>query len=235
MTDVPPVRVAEPASSVSQHQILRVIELGRIDYGRALALQESLIERKVGGDTSDHLLLLEHDPVYTLGRGADEADLMGAPQRLGVPVFRVGRGGGVTFHGPGQLVAYPILRLRRGGRDVHRYVRALEEILIDTCARYGIAASARPGTTGVWVADEKIASIGIGVRRWITFHGLALNVSTDLSYFEHVVPCRVPQLRVTCLSALVGREMTVEEVASELTGCFVRRMGYSHWLREEAP
>src|SRR5512139_1927872 len=124
---------------------LRVRFFPRMEYGRALALQESLLVAKIAGDPTDFLLLMEHDPVYTLGRGADERDLLGAPERLGVPVFRVGRGGGATFHGPGQLVGYPIVRLWPGCRDVHRYVRTLEQVLICTCSEFGVTATVHPG------------------------------------------------------------------------------------------
>src|SRR5215813_11807758 len=151
---------------------LIVRDLGRCAYATALALQEQLVACKVAGAGDDYLLLLEHDPVYTLGRGADAVDLRGAPESLGVPAVRVGRGGGVTFHGPGQLVAYPIVTLTRGGRDVHRYVRRLESVIIDVCGQWGIGAQRRAGLTGVWVGDRKIASLGVGVRRWTTMHGV---------------------------------------------------------------
>jgi lipoate-protein ligase B len=212
---------------------LVIVAPGRVEYGRALAMQEELVARKIGGDERDYLLILEHEPVYTLGRGADEADLLGAPVRLAVPVFRVGRGGGVTFHGPGQLVAYPILRLPRGGRDVHRYVRTLEKIIIDTCRRLAVEATARPDLTGVWVGDAKIASIGIGVRHWITYHGLALNVSTDLAFFDGVVACRMPEIRVTSLERVLRRPVLLGEVAPHLIDCFTATMNYGsvRWER----
>jgi len=179
---------------------LVVRDLGRCPYASVLALQDELVARKIDGERADYLLLLEHEPVYTLGRGADLADLCGADQRLGVSVHRVGRGGGVTFHGPGQLVAYPIVSLMRGGRDVHRYVRQLESVLLRACAAFGVAATRRDGLAGAWVADRKIAAVGIGVRRWTTSHGVALNVDADLRFFEAVVPCRVPGMRVTSLA-----------------------------------
>ena len=179
---------------------LVVRDLGRCPYASVLALQDELVARKIDGERADYLLLLEHEPVYTLGRGADLADLCGADQRLGVSVHRVGRGGGVTFHGPGQLVAYPIVSLMRGGRDVHRYVRQLESVLLRACAAFGVVATRRDGLAGAWVGDRKIAAVGIGVRRWTTSHGVALNVDTDLRFFEAVVPCRVPGMRVTSLA-----------------------------------
>jgi lipoyl(octanoyl) transferase len=213
---------------------LVVVAPGRVEYGRALALQDELVARKIAGDDTDYLLVLEHEAVYTLGRGADEADLLGAPARLSVPVFRVGRGGGVTFHGPGQLVAYPILRLARGGRDVHRYVRTLEAIIVDTCRRLAVEATARPELTGVWVGDGKIASIGIGVRHWITCHGLALNVSTDLAFFNSVVPCRMPEIQVTSLERVLRRPVSLDEVARHLIDCFTVTMSYGSVRRQQA-
>jgi len=198
---------------------LLVADLGRCAYPVALALQEELVARKHGGDATDHLLLLEHDPVYTLGRGADAGDLRGADQICGVPVFRVGRGGGVTFHGPGQLVAYPIITLRHGGRDVHRYVRMLEDVLVTTCADFGVAAERQEGRTGVWVGGAKIASIGIGVRRWTTYHGVALNVSTDLRFFSQIIACRMPDVRTTSMALELGAAPPVADVAA----CFERR------------
>ncbi len=216
---------AAPTGELAPH--LRVRRLGRMPYDRALSLQERLVEEKVAGDPIDDLLLLEHDAVYTLGRGADEADLMGVPERLGVPVFRVGRGGGATFHGPGQLVGYPIVHLRPSGRDVLPFVRRLEGSLIETCAAFGIEARTRPGLTGTWVGDEKIASIGIGVRRGIAFHGMALNVTTDVTYFAHIVPCRMAGLSTTSMQRVLGRAPELAAVATAFVGSFARQSGYA--------
>ena len=206
---------------------LAVRDLGVCPYETALVLQEELLARRVAGDIEDQLILLEHPAVYTLGRGADAEDLRGADQILGVPVFRVSRGGGVTFHGPGQLVAYPIITLRRGGRDVHRYVRTLEEVLIGVCGDFGITAARRDGLTGVWVGDAKIASIGIGVRRWTTFHGVALNVSTDLRFFAHVVPCRMPDVRMTSMAVELGAAPSMTAVAARFEDRFRAAFGYA--------
>ena len=206
---------------------LRVRTLGLVPYAEALALQESLVGAIAAGETSDQLLLLEHPPVYTLGRGADAADLCGAPERLGVPVYRVGRGGGATFHGPGQLVAYPVVRLHSAGRDVHRYVRTLEEALVATCARCGVTAAAPPGQTGVWAGERKIGSIGIGVRRGVAYHGVALNVSTDLSYFGLIVPCRTSGLTVTSLADILGAAPAVVEVGRVFADCLATRLGFA--------
>lgn len=173
--------------------------LGRIPYDEALAMQEEVLrERPFGGD---RLLLLEHDPVYTTGRGGAAENL--PPDRPGgVPVYRVGRGGDATYHGPGQLVGYPLVDLRRRGGDVHRFLRAVEEGLIATLRELRVAGHRRPGWTGVWVdpnRPRKIASIGIGVRRGITWHGFALNVTVDLGRFDAIVPCAIPGVQMTSL------------------------------------
>jgi len=206
---------------------LLVQRLGRIGYEQALSRQEVLATRKVAGESDDYLLLLEHDPVYTLGRGANESDLCGADKNLGVPSIRVGRGGGVTFHGPGQLVAYPILTLPKAGRDVHRYVRNLEEVLIRVCQQFAVWAFRRQGETGVWASQGKIASIGIGVRRWTTLHGVALNVTTDLSYFDVVVPCRVPQLPMTSVQKELGVAPPLSAVEDAFVAHFCSVFGFS--------
>jgi lipoate-protein ligase B len=213
---------------------LRVQGLGRVPYAEALALQESLLAGVAAGEAAEQLLLLEHPPVYTIGRGADAADLCGAPERLGVPVYRVGRGGGATFHGPGQLVGYPIVRLRSAGRDVHRYVRALEAALIATCVRFGVAAVAPPAQTGVWVGARKIASIGIGVRRGVAYHGVALNVRTDLSYFAHIVPCRTSGLAMTSLAHVLGTAPPLAAVGSVFAACLAERLGFAELGAAEA-
>lgn len=203
---------------------LRVHRLGRIAYADALRRQEELVEAKLGGDESDDLLLLEHESVYTLGRGADEADLMGMPERLRIPVFRIGRGGGATFHGPGQMVAYPIVHLRHG-RDVHRYVRGLERALIQTCAVFGVAARIVDGQTGVWTDRGKIAAIGIGVRRGVTFHGVALNVDTDVDYFRQIVACRGEGTIIANLNDLRAAPVSVAAVADAFASSFAEEMG----------
>jgi lipoate-protein ligase B len=203
---------------------LIVRHLGLCAYADALALQEQLLARRSAG--ADYLLVLEHEPVYTLGRGADGADLCGADRLLNVPVYRVSRGGGVTFHGPGQLVCYPIIGLRESRRDVHRYVSDLEAVLMSVCADFGIAAARRSGTPGVWVGAAKIASVGIGIRRWITFHGVALNVTTDLSYFTRIVPCRMPDIRMTSMARELQRAPAMDAVRASFVRHFEATFGY---------
>jgi len=220
---------AAPAATAS----LEVHRLGRLAYQRALALQEELVQAKIAGSPVDHLLLLEHEPVYTLGRGARVEDLLGADARLDVPVYRVGRGGGVTWHGPGQLVAYPILALAARGRDVHRYIRRLEAVLVATLARFGVAAGTRAGLTGVWVGERKIASIGVGVRRWVTMHGVALNVAPDLAYFRAIVPCAMPEVTMTSIERECGTAPAMAECEEIFVRCFREVFGAGERRAEE--
>ena len=188
---------------MSEGRILNLARLGTVDYAAALDLQSAMVAARMRDEIEDTLLLLEHPSVFTLGRGADERFLVNPP--ADVPVYRVSRGGQVTYHGPGQLIGYPILKLTGADRDVLRYLRNLERMLIEALARHGISASQRTGLTGVWVNGLKIASIGVGLRRWVTMHGFALNVSTDLSLFETIVPCGIEGCRTTSIAAL-GRD-----------------------------
>jgi len=195
--------------------------LGRIGYAEALAIQEELVARKrADPSVEDELLLLEHDPVYTIGRTPDQSSLRGA-EHLPHPLFTTNRGGQATYHGPGQLVGYPIIDLRRGAQDLHRYLRWLEEVLIALLSSYGIMATTRPALTGVWVEDRKIASIGVGVRQWITMHGFALNIGGDLSAFDQIVPCGISRVVMTSIENESGQNFAVEEVsrrAGEVVG-----------------
>jgi len=187
---------------------LLVTGLGRRPYGEALELQRRLCRARVEGRVTDDLLLLvEHDPVVTLGRGTRETSLPISPEairRRGVEVFEVERGGDVTFHGPGQLVGYPILDLKGHREDLHWYLRTLEEALISGLGSVGIAAERNPGLTGVWTGGRKIASIGVHVKQWVTLHGFALNVTTDLSYFDLIVPCGIAGVTMTSVARELG-------------------------------
>ncbi len=187
---------------------LLVADLGRRGYGKVLELQRTLARRRADGELRDDLLLLvEHEPVVTLGRATRAESLPMKPDELrqqGVDVFEIERGGDVTWHGPGQLVGYPILDLSQHREDLHWYLRTLEDALIDGLADLGIPAERNPGFTGVWTAGRKIASIGIHVRRWVTFHGFALNVTNDLSAFDVIVPCGIPDVVMTSVAAELG-------------------------------
>ena len=193
---------------------LRVRWLGRMNFADALALQEEIVTQK-GDDRSspDELLLLEHEPVYTIGRTPDRSSLLDA-SRLPHPLYPINRGGQATYHGPGQLMGYPIIDLRRYGQDLHRYLRWLERLLIEFLSEYQIPAQRRDGLTGVWIENRKIASIGVGVRHWITMHGFALNVGGNLSPFAHIVPCGISHLAMTSMKEETGQSFSVIDVAA---------------------
>ncbi len=197
--------------------------LGRVTYSEGLALQERAVERLRSGEGAEQLLLLEHPHVFTLGRGANSANILADQtelESLEVDVYETGRGGDVTYHGPGQLVGYPIINLKPDRCDVHRYVRDIEEALIRTIRDFGIEGSRIPGLTGVWVGNEKIAAIGVRIARWVTSHGFALNVNTDLRYFQMIVPCGITDKGVTSLFELTGRTLDLGEVARAALGHF---------------
>lgn len=192
---------------------LTVRWLGRLDFAQALALQEQIVARKQSDHSlQDQLLLLEHEPVYTIGRTPDRSSLLGAAH-LPHPLFSINRGGQATYHGPGQLIGYPVIDLRRCGQDLHKYLRWLEQLLIDLLAEYDIAANRRESLTGVWVEKRKIASIGVGVRHWITMHGFALNVCGDLSPFDHIVPCGINNVAMTSMEKETAKSFTIAGVA----------------------
>ena len=194
---------------------LRISWLGRINFADALALQEDVVAKKrEDRDAADEVLLLEHEPVYTIGRTPDKSSLLGAAH-LPHPLFAINRGGQATYHGPGQLMGYPIVDLRRCGQDLHRYLRWLEQTLIDFLAGYEIAAVRREGLTGVWIGQRKIASIGVGVRHWITMHGFALNVCGDLAPFAHIVPCGISDVTMTSIEKETGKSLPVVDVAHQ--------------------
>jgi lipoyl(octanoyl) transferase len=212
--------VPMPASAVSR-RMLRVEHLGRRAYLEALAVQTARRDDVVaGGD--DHLLLVEHWPVITLGRGGDERHVL----RRSAPVVRVNRGGDVTYHGPGQLVGYPIVDLARRGSDVHRYLRDLEAVVIEVAARFGVIAERRPGLTGVWVGDDKLAAIGVGIRRWVTMHGFALNVADVRGAFAAIVPCGLSGTGVTSLAEASGRRPELGTVAATVGAVFAAHFAY---------
>ncbi len=209
---------------------LEIRRLGRVRYADGLALQERLVRERQAGTIPDTLLLLEHEPVFTLGRNARSENVLFPEEELrarGFDVFEAGRGGDVTYHGPGQVVGYPILDLSPDRRDVHRYVRDLETVMIRTCGDYGIEAARVDGRTGCWVGPEKIGAIGVRIARWVTSHGFALNVANDLTPFQLIVPCGIRDRGVTCLSRLVEREPSLDDVmdrlASHLQAVFERQ------------
>jgi lipoyl(octanoyl) transferase len=219
-------------SASAQNEIV-VCHLGRVGYESAWGLQEQVQERLIAAKRADPpetvphvLLLLEHPPVYTLGKSGDAENLLVSEERLdalGAAFHRIGRGGDVTFHGPGQLVGYPLFDLDRFFTDLGRYLRTLEEVIIRTCAAYGVTGTRVEGRTGVWVGpderglERKICAMGVRCSRWVTMHGFAFNVATDLDYFDHIVPCGIDDRGVTSLAAETDASVTVDEVRGPVT------------------
>ena len=195
-----------------------------MDYSAALDLQNRLLTAYLEGSGAEQLLLLEHEPVYTIGRTRDQSSLR-ETARLPHPVFETNRGGQATWHGPGQLVAYPILDLQNRGRDLHLYMRFLEEVVILTCAACGVNTGRREGLTGVWAGHKKIASIGVGVKRWVAMHGLALNVgNSSLEAFQHITPCGISNVEMTSLEMESGNPQSVEKTGCVLADLFLREL-----------
>ncbi|UCC83012.1 MAG: lipoyl(octanoyl) transferase LipB [Gemmatimonadota bacterium] len=215
---------------MSSQRICRLLRLeGLTDYGEALELQRRLAGARVEGELADDLLiLLEHPRVITLGRGARGSNVIESAEALaasGVELHEVERGGDVTYHGPGQLVGYPIIDLRHHNQDLHWYLRQLEEVLLRALASLDISGIRVPGYTGVWVEDRKIASIGVHVTRWVTFHGFALNVCTDLADFDLIVPCGIDAVQMTTVEIESGRASSVDEVADHVARSFAETFG----------
>ena len=211
-------------STTADTHTLEVRRLGVVPYAEALEVQKALVEERRAGRVPNLLLLLQHPPVITLGvRKSSRANVTATDAQLaarGVEVHDTGRGGDVTYHGPGQIVGYPILDLRPDRCDVHRYVRDLEEVMIRVCADYGITAGRVGGLSGTWVGSEKIGAIGVRISRWITSHGFAFNVNTNLQDFQLIVPCGIADRGVTSLQKLLGRPLSIEEVEERMMARF---------------
>lgn len=200
---------------------LDVLRLGRIPWQSAYELQQARLAQRVAGEVPDALFLCEHDPIVTLGRRSPAGDAADVP----FPVVTIERGGEATYHGPGQLVAYPVIELPEGRRDLHRYLRDLEQVGIDTLGAFGVAGRRRAGYTGVWIDDLKVASIGVAMRRWVTWHGLALNVTTDLAAFRTFQPCGLDAAVMTRLADHVAG-VDVDRVAEALAAAFGQRFEF---------
>lgn len=216
-----------PARVYASQLVVR--RLGTLPYADALTLQAELVRQRRAGEIPDTLLLLEHSHVITLGTGTHEENLLLTPEEReakGIELFQAGRGGDVTYHGPGQLVGYPIVDLKPDRCDLHRYLRDLEEVLIGVLAEFGLEAGRKEGLTGVWVEDRKLAAIGVRVSSgWITSHGFALNMSTDLAFFDTIVPCGIREHGVGSISAELGRAVQIGEVEDAVVRHFERVFG----------
>lgn len=211
-------------------QTFFTIRPGRLPYRAGLTLQENFLRDGLPNG-SDVLILLEHPPTITLGRGADENNLLSSPHRLqedGIDLFQVARGGDTTYHGPGQIVGYPLVDLSKRGKDLHLYLRDLEEVLIRTLSHWHLKTERLKGRTGVWVDGRKIASIGVGVRRWISWHGFALNLETDLGGFGHIVPCGLHDVQMTSMKQLLGEAPGRLEVEDAIISAYSEIFNSSH-------
>ena len=214
----------------STYRNLNYCDLGLIDYKQAWDLQYDIFAKRLKDETEDTLFLLQHPHTYTLGKVADKENLLSNDEQLkelGINVYEIDRGGDITYHGPGQIVGYPILKLSNWKEDTHAYLRGLEEVIIQTCAEYGLKTERNPNYTGVWIENRKIAAIGIKVSRWVTMHGFAFNVNTDLSYFGGIIPCGIKDKDVTSLQRELGREIDLGEVKLKLVSNFKKVFGYS--------
>ncbi len=206
---------------------LNLLDLGLREYKEVWRLQDKLVKKRMAGEAKDTLILVEHFPVITLGKQAKKEEILVSPERLskkGITVFLVDRGGKATFHGPGQLVAYPILNLTLIKRDVHWYIRNLERVIIKSLARLEVKGECKGGYTGVWIGENKIASIGVGVKKWVTYHGLALNVSTNLSYFSLINSCGLDK-KITSITEILSSPMEMNRVKTALVDSFCEVFG----------
>lgn len=206
------------------------ITLGRIAFEQGWDFQKQLLSRRAAGLIPDCLITCEHEPVLTMGRGTDRANLLASPEELsrrGVALFEIERGGDITFHGPGQVVLYPIIDLKERGRDSHRYLRDLEQVTIRTLAEFGLTGRMREGLTGVWVGDAKVAAIGVAVSKWITYHGIAINVTTDLDYFNLINPCGITKYPVGSVAEQLGHDPGLDRFRNTLVSQFAKYFGYT--------
>lgn len=214
-----------------KEKVLKYSDLGFIDYKKTWDLQKDIVSNRLKGEVEDVLLLLEHPNTYTLGKTADRFNLKSSEEYLKenhISVYDIDRGGDITYHGPGQVVGYPIIDLNNWYKDTHKYLRALEEVIIKTCTEYNLFCERNPKYTGVWINDRKIAAIGIKVSRWITMHGFAFNVNTDLNLFNGIIPCGIQDKSVTSLAEELNTEVDIQEVKQKLLNNFKEIFGYTN-------
>lgn len=208
---------------------LDYIDPGRIKYDQSLKIQKTLVRLCYDLKIPDCLIACEHDPVITMGRGTDKNNLLVSKESLqkkGIDLFEIERGGDITFHGPGQVILYPIINLQNRNKDTHRYLRDLEAVVINALNILGLKASIKKGLTGIWVNDQKVSAIGVAVSKWVTYHGLALNVNTDLDYFKLINPCGITEYPVGSISNLLGRTVNINDIKKLLVDSFVKYFGY---------
>lgn len=202
---------------------MQIMQLGLIDYAGAYSIQKELVDKRLRQEVPDTLILLEHEPVFTIGRGGSVENILVSEERRlkkNISLYEIDRGGDVTYHGPGQLVGYPILDLNGYGRDIHKFIRYIEEVIIRTLVEYSLPACRISGLTGVWVGQKKIASIGIGVRKWVSFHGFSLNVAPEMKYFSFINPCGLKSSEMTSMQELLGDEVFIEDVQEKVVEKF---------------
>ena len=206
------------------------VNLGRMKYKRVWKIQNKLVRLRHESEIPDCLLVCEHDPVITMGRGTDKNNLLVSRESLrekGIDLFEIERGGDITFHGPGQVILYPIINLQNREKDAHKYLRDLESVAIKALNELGLKAGIKKGLTGIWVNDQKIGAVGVAVSRWVTYHGLALNVNTDLDYFRLIKPCGITEYPVGSISRLLGMTVNIDNVNRLLVDNFIRHFGYN--------
>jgi lipoyl(octanoyl) transferase len=218
------------------NKILTYCDLDFIDYKEAWDLQQEILLKRVSGEVEDFLFLLEHPNTYTLGKTAHKENLKGSEDYLkknNISVYDIDRGGDITYHGPGQIVGYPIIDLNNWFKDTHKYLRALEEVIIKTCSEYDLSCERNPKHTGVWLGERKIAAIGIKVSRWVTMHGFAFNVNTDLNLFNGIIPCGIQDKSVTSLSKELKKEINIQEVKEKLLKNFSYVFNYNKVFKKQ--
>lgn len=220
----------------STYRVFDYSDLGLIDYKQAWDLQKEIFNLRLHNEINDTFFLLEHPHTYTLGKVADKENLLSNDEQLkelGVNVYEIDRGGDITYHGPGQIVGYPIIKLSGWKEDTHEYLRGLEEVIMMTCSDYGLTTERNPKYTGVWIGSKKIAAIGIKISRWVTMHGFAFNINTDLNYFGGIIPCGIRDKEVTSLSKQLGKEISISEVKEKLLENFKKVFTYDHYIVRE--
>jgi len=220
----------------STFRILDYSDLGLVDYKIAWDLQKEIFNLRLNNEINDTLFLLEHPHTYTLGKVAEKENLLSSNEQLeelGISVYEIDRGGDITYHGPGQIVGYPIINLTDWKQDTHQYLRGLEEVIMLTCQDYGIKTERNPKYTGVWIGSRKIAAIGIKVSKWITMHGFAFNVNTDLNFFGGIIPCGIKDKEVTSLNKEIGNEISLSEVKEKLVSNFQKVFDYKKIIIRE--